>query len=519
MTVPLAADLTNGGGSALASWTPLWVQLGLLGAAVTGLVVTGRSDDPNPLLRGLRRIPNALERLTGVSGWAAATIGTSLFGLLVAGQGFYSDVSWHIALGRDDEVLTAPHTAIVVGLVLIAWAGGAGVLFATLDRVDTRLRWGGLRIPWSAGLLGLLGLSAVAGFPLDELWHQTYGVDVTMWSPTHMLMILGAAFSGAASWLVLAEAGVPVSGRRWWRGLHVVAAWLTLQGLTAPLGEFAFGVPQFNQLFHPLIICMAAGLAVVAMRLVLGRGWAFGIVFVSFLLDQSNLLAGGNDGPVRTRAAAIYLVSAAVVEVVALLLGTERRPRFALVSGLGIGTIGLAGEWAWNANAYQPWRAALLPEALVLGLVVAVAAAILGVAYGNALGGRPGPRSPGPVLLGAAAVLVAALAWPMPRSVGEVTAAMRVEPSGRGAVDVEVDVTPADAGDGARWFQASSWQGGELALAEMEEVAPGRWASSEPVPIGGSHKSLLRLHRGGEMMAVPVFLPDDPEIGEPEIPA
>ncbi|CAN5543718.1 hypothetical protein BH18ACT1_BH18ACT1_07910 [soil metagenome] len=116
-------------------------------------------------------------------------------------------------------------------------------------------------------------------------------------------------------------------------------------------------------------------------------------------------------------------------------------------------------------------------------------------------------------------MLVAALAWPMPRSVGEVTAAMRVEPSGRGAVDVEVDVTPADAGDGARWFQASSWQGGELALAEMEEVAPGPWASSEPVPIGGSHKSLLRLHRGGEMMAVPVFLPDDPEIGEPEIPA
>ncbi|CAN5543777.1 hypothetical protein BH18ACT1_BH18ACT1_07920 [soil metagenome] len=241
-------------------------------------------------------------------------------------------------------MLTAPHTAIVVDLVLIAWAGGAGVLFATLDRVDTRLRWGGLRIPWSAGLLGLLGLSAVAGFPLDELWHQTYGVDVTMWSPTHMLMILVAAFSGAASWLVLAEAGVPVSGRRWWRGLHVVAAWLTLQGLTAPLGEFAFGVPQFNQLFHPLIICMAAGLAVVAMRLVLGRGWAFGIVFVSFLLDQSNLLAGGNDGPVRTRAAAMYLVSAAVVEVVALLLGTERRPRFALVTAWASGPSGWPGS-------------------------------------------------------------------------------------------------------------------------------------------------------------------------------
>ena len=35
----------------------------------------------------------------------------ALYGLLVAGQGFYSDVAWHIALGRDDELITAPHTA------------------------------------------------------------------------------------------------------------------------------------------------------------------------------------------------------------------------------------------------------------------------------------------------------------------------------------------------------------------------------------------------------------------------
>ena len=519
MTVA-APDLTNGGGSALADWTTLQVMLVLFAVVVVVLVVKGRSDDPNPFFRLLRRAPDSLERLTGIPGWAAATIGTSLFGLLVAGQGFYSDVSWHIALGRDDELFTAPHTAIVVGLVLIAGSAVLGILIATLEKVDTALRWGGLRIPWSAGLLGLLGLSAVAGFPLDELWHQAYGVDVTMWSPTHMLMILGAAFSGAASWLVLAEAKVPVSGSRWFRGIHVVAAWLTIQGLTAPLGEFAFGVPQFDQLFHPIIVCIAAGIAIVAMRLVLGPWWALGITTVSFLLDQTNALSGGDRGsPVETRAAGLFIVSAVVVEVVARLLGTERRLRFAIVSGLGIGTIGLAGEWAWNADAYQPWRAALLPEAVVLGVLVSVAAAVLGVTYASAIRRDGVARPPAVLLVAAAVVLVAALAWPMPRRVGDVTAALQVTPAGEGLVDVTATLSPGDAADSARWFQVSSWQGGELALTELRETEPGRWETEEPVPVGGNHKSILRLHRDGQMMTVPVFLPEDEEIGEPEIPA
>ncbi|MCU1375405.1 MAG: hypothetical protein JWO68_2691, partial [Actinomycetia bacterium] len=108
-----ATDLSNGGGSALASWTPLTTLLIVFAAATLGLLAYGRSDDPSPLFRVLRRIPNGLERLTGVPGWAAATVGMSLFGLLVAGQGFYADVSWHVALGRDKALFTAPHTAIL----------------------------------------------------------------------------------------------------------------------------------------------------------------------------------------------------------------------------------------------------------------------------------------------------------------------------------------------------------------------------------------------------------------------
>ncbi|HEY8505921.1 MAG TPA: hypothetical protein VIL46_15155, partial [Gemmataceae bacterium] len=45
------------------------------------------------------------------------------------------------------------------------------------------------------------------------------------------------------------------------------------------------------------------------------------------------------------------------------------------------------------------------------------------------------------------------------------------------------------------------------------------YAASRPVPVHGSWKALLRLHRGSDMMAVPVRLPADPEIGAPAVPA
>lgn len=530
---PLVAKL-EGSGSELASWSPLITLLLIFGVIVAALIAFGRSGDvDSPAARFLLRTPEALERLTKVPGWASAVVGLSLYGLLVAGEGFYSDVAWHITLGRDDSLFTAPHTSIVLGLGFIFLAGLVGIGFASLQQVDTGLRWKAVRIPWSTLPLLTLGGAALLGFPLDEIWHRTYGVDVTMWSPTHMLMILGASLSGLASWLVLAEAGV--RPRKWGRGMLVVASWLTLQGLSAPLGEFSFGVPQFQQIFHPLILCIASGFALVAIRLVHGRFWALGITVVNLALMSSDILSLGGDtaGPVETRDAGLFVASALVIEALAFVLGTRRTLRFAIASGLGVGTFGLAGEWLWNARAYQPWNTNLLPDAVILGTVAAVAAALVGVAFARAAGAnavQDATDRPSARLVGVAGVVVlVSLAVPMPRHVGDVDATVTIE--GAGTMEataltdaheqafVEVALEPVDAADEARWFQATSWQGGGLVLADMEEVSRGRYRSKEPVPIGGRWKTLVRLHRGGELMTVPVFLPADPAIGEPEISA
>jgi hypothetical protein len=502
---------TDAWGSELASWTPITVLLIGFALIVVALLVFGRGGI-------LERIPDALERLTGIPGWAAASAGTALYGLLIAGEGFYSDVAWHIALGRDEALFTAPHTSIAVGLAFILLACAVGIVSATGQQVDTPLRLGALRVPWSMIPVGLLGAGALAGFPIDELWHQEYGVDVTMWSPPHMLMILGASLTGLAAWLILADARVSPQDSAWARGAHVVAGALTLMGLTSSQGEFDFGVPQFQQMFHPVLVTGAAGFALVAIRIIHGRGWSLGIVVGLAVLESVPIF--GDGGPVSTRDGGLYIVSALVVEVAAWLLGTDRRLRFALVSGAGVATIGLAAEWWWNQGAHQPWRATLLPDALWLSLLVGLGAAVLGAAFARGIAREPRDRLPGrPWTVAAGVAVVAAILMPMPRGVADVTADIRVEPTGAGTATVHVALDPVDAADDARWFQTVSWQGGGLILAEMNRTGPGRYVTDRPVQIEGRAKTLVRLHRGGELMAAPVFLPADPEIGEEEIPA
>jgi hypothetical protein len=215
----------------------------------------------------------------------------------------------------------------------------------------------------------------------------------------------------------------------------------------------------------------------------------------------------------------MYIVSALVVEVLARLLGTKRRLRFAAASGLAVGTVGLAGEWAWNSQAYQPWRAALLPEALIFGAVAAVGAAVLGTGFASAVRREPRHGLPRWSLVAAGVALLLVIAIPMPRRVGDVRADLTLDQTASGRAYVNVTLDPPDAADDAKWFQAVNWQGGELLLAEMKEVGPGQYRSEEPVIVTGKGKTLVRLHRGGELMAFPVRLPADPEIGEPEIPA
>ena len=511
--------LGHAGRTAWDEWLYVVVPLVLFGTVVSALMALGQPNSGGPrLLRLLGRIPAALQRLTGLPGWVAATVGTGVFALLVAVIGFYWDVAWHIDFGRDEQIFTPAHTMIVVGLLLIIVTAIVEVTFATLQQVDTRLRWKSVRIPFSALPLAALGVGALSGFPLDDIWHHFYGVDVTMWGPTHLIMIAGASFTPVALWLVLAEAGIRPNHGIVPRLVHVVLAVATLIGLSTFQGEFDFGVPQFQLLYHPVLIAAAAGAGLLAARLVLGAGGAV-VAAVGFIALRAGLgLVIGPALGLTTPQFPLYLAAAVGVELVAAIVSDKWSLGFAIAAGLAVGTVGVAGEWAaFAAWGRHPWTASLLPHVFVLSVLAAVAAATLGLALASSAMGRSA-RLPTSAVATAGVGLVVALVLPFPRTASPASAHLNVEAVSGGRTVIRVQLNPSDAAISARWFETIAWQGGGLRLVRMVQTGPGRYVTATPVPATGEWKTLVRLHRGSDLMAVPVYMPADPEIGAREIP-
>ncbi len=518
--VPFLAQQADelAGGSAIAEWHPLVILLSVVAGIMLLLIVRGApGDHRSAVARFVLRMPNQLAKLTGMPAWAATAWAGTLGGLVIAAYGFFTDVAYHVAYGRDETLFTAPHTAIFVGVCLIAASAAAGILVANLTGARHGTRLSGIQVPWSLIPLVVLGSGAVAGFGIDEVWHAQYGVDVTMWSAPHMLMILGAALSSTGAWFVLAEGGVRPGTSRRATALHAVTAMTVLVALFAPLGEFDFGVPQFQQLYHPVLVLIASAAALVAVRLVLGRGWTLGVLAIAWVAGNLDTALLAGSAPVETRDSAILLGSAVVVEVVALLVGTRHPVRFAVLAGLGVSTLGLATEWWWNSQAHQPWTTSLLPDVLVVGIPAAVAAAVVAAAYAGAVLGRPGLVS-GRLLAVALLVVGLALAVPFPRTVGDVAVQISVEDQGDGMALVHAQLDPPDAAEDARWFYAGAWQGGGNTVAHMQPLGEGRYVAEEPIEVHGPWKAVLRLHVGSDMMAAPIRMPADPMFDLEEIP-
>ena len=132
------------------------------------------------------------------------------------------------------------------------------------------------------------GAFALIGFPLDDIWHRLFGQDVTLWGPTHLMLIGGAGMTLIGQAVLLAEgmrarAAARRARRAPRRGSpaspalrRVALMGGLLIGLSTFQAEFDFGVPQFRAVLQPFLIALAAGVALVAARVWIGRGGALG---------------------------------------------------------------------------------------------------------------------------------------------------------------------------------------------------------------------------------------------------
>jgi hypothetical protein len=154
---------------------------------------------------------------------------------ILALWGLQWDIQWHIRIGRDSAWIP-PHLMMYAGVVLVVLLS-----FGTLAS-DTWWRRRGARP--TAGEMTVMGFVGTPGFhlaawgialtvlaaPIDDLWHRVFGIDVTLWSPPHLLGLFGSFVNTAACWLIARE--VYPARASMGRAAVVVCAGLLLIGLT-----------------------------------------------------------------------------------------------------------------------------------------------------------------------------------------------------------------------------------------------------------------------------------------------
>src|SRR6266852_3346480 len=163
-----------------------------------------------PAVHGKVQPDLAERRLRQVSAWLI------LYLLLQAELGLAWDRQWHDLVGRD-QFWIPPHIMIYTGI------GAAGLIALGLVLTDTfryRRKAAGVddtstigvlwlfHAPLGFILLGVGTLIDLLAAPFDNYWHELYGIDVTLWTPFHLMGVFGGVMAGLGIMYVFASEAV-----------------------------------------------------------------------------------------------------------------------------------------------------------------------------------------------------------------------------------------------------------------------------------------------------------------------
>ncbi len=182
----------------------------------------------------------------GPSRWS---IGVAVAGFAVALFGVYWDDAWHTDRGRDG-LFSAPH------LVLYAGVAAAVVVVAAWGWRSRKLGWR----TFGAAPIGVAVVGAavtLGSAPVDEWWHTAFSRDAVLWSPPHLVALVGTVALGSGVALVAARS---LAAGGWLDAVLLLATCVGVVGAWQVLVlEYDTDVAQFSPLWY--LPVLAAGVA------------------------------------------------------------------------------------------------------------------------------------------------------------------------------------------------------------------------------------------------------------------
>ncbi len=200
--------------------------------------------------------------------------------------GLYWDISWHIGIGRD-TFWTPAHLAIQFGAVLTGISCAYLILHTTFASDGARqnsVKIWGFRGPLGAFIAAWGGFCMLTSAPFDNWWHNSFGLDVMILSPPHVVLLIGIFVMGLGG-LVLTTSQMNLSAEGQQEKLNRV---LLYSGslLFALLYMLALEYLGDQTLMHSAIyyrvLGMIAPVVLVGIARAVGRRWAATVMAATY---------------------------------------------------------------------------------------------------------------------------------------------------------------------------------------------------------------------------------------------
>jgi len=279
--------------------------------------------------------------------------------------GLYWDISWHIGVGRD-TFWTPAHLAIQFGAVLTGFCCAYLILHTTFAPEaaarEHSVRIWGFHGPLGAFIAAWGGFCMLTSAPFDNWWHNSFGLDVTILSPPHVVLILGIFVMGLGG-LILTTSRMNLSTGENRDKLN----WLLLYNgslLLCLLLMLGYEYIGDQTLMHSAIYYRVLGMIVPVLLVGIGRAsgsrWAATTLaaIYTFLWLAGNWIfplfpARAKLGPVFTPIThmvplgfpVLILPGAMVLDVVLNRFASRSDAQKALVGGAGFMAVSLAVNW------------------------------------------------------------------------------------------------------------------------------------------------------------------------------